>query len=197
MKNQWRACMRVSAGEKVGDGLMLTRTVVTVMAVVICLVAMGISAYAYFSHEVNTSGNGIHAASFDISVSVLDQNQQTVTVVSEIPKNHTVTLEPGSYSITLTPAGNAKTGFCIITAENCQIEKYYTQQLGMDIHSGSKTESITFTITVDHPTDVTFYAHWGTSSYYAEFAELGAQSSVYIMDQTEVIMPIVPADVTQ
>ena len=153
---------------KISDQVMMARLVTMVVTVVLCLAAMGIAAYAYFSHDVASEKSVISSANFEttVKIQVDDQNGENVTVVTSNYQTHIAELKADTdYFITVKPTArsSAKTGFMIITAENCDV-RYHTQQLGKD--GAGNTESITFTIRPSADTVVTFLAHWGTSSYY-------------------------------
>lgn len=55
---------------KISDKAMLIRAAVTVVIMVVCLAAMSITAYAYFSCSVTSGSNIIKSANFDATISV-------------------------------------------------------------------------------------------------------------------------------
>ena len=75
----------------------------------------------------------------------------------------------------------------IITADNCET-KYHTQQLGRD--GDGNTYTITFKLTPGANTVVTFRSHWGTSSFYADFKEIGENDERYIINGNDVKLTI-------
>ena len=171
---------------KVREKVMLARTALTVVIMVVCLAAMGITAYAYFAYNVTSASNIIKAANFEtkVSIQISDSNNEPVPVEQLNSKTQVATLSAGKeYSVTIEKAGTAQTGFCVISAEGCDVEKYHTQQIGKDVKSNTEgTNSITFTLTVTDTTDVTFYSHWGTSTYYADYEDKGDNDVLYIID---------------
>lgn len=153
---------------KISDQVMIARLATMVVTVVLCLAAMGIAAYAYFSHDIASNKNMITAAHFEanVKIQVNDKSGEPVTVITSNYQTHIAELKANTkYFITLSPTARstAKTGFMIITAENCNA-RYHTAQLGKD--GAGLTETITFYLTPTADTKVTFLAHWGTSSYY-------------------------------
>ena len=168
MVNLFRKFFYVPQYGKIDDKVMVTRVITSVVTVILCLAAMGFSAYAYFSHDLTSATNTLKGAKFDAKVQMQlnDANGETVTVVTSNYKTHIAELKAGqTYFITAqhTSASTAKTGFLIVTAENCNT-RYHTVQLGKD--GAGLTETITFCLTPTADTKVTFLAHWGTSSYY-------------------------------
>lgn len=167
---------------KIRDKVMLARTAVTVLIMLLCLFAMSITAYAYFSNDSTAHVSTIKTA--DYTLGIVIRNAET----SEAPESTSTSengfvydLEPGEYTVTLNKHGSASTGFCIIN------DTYHTQQIGV---SGSETiETITFTLTIEEETTVTFKPHWGTSSCYGYENE---NSQNYINDA--ITLPAVTSD---
>lgn len=142
---------------KIRDKVMLARTALTVLIMLLCLFAMSITAYAYFSNDSTTHVSTIKTADFTLGIVVAKtQTQEVQTSISETEFMYN--LDPGEYTVILNKHGTASTGFCIIN------DTYHTQQLGV---SGSENiEKITFTLEISEQTTVTLTPHWGTSSYY-------------------------------
>ncbi len=192
MVNLFRKFFYIPQYGKIDDKVMVTKVVTSVVTVILCLAAMGFSAYAYFSHDLTSGSNTLKGAKFDVKVQIQldDANGEAVTVVTSNYKTHTAELEAGkTYFITAqhTSASTAKTGFLIITAENCNT-RYHTMQLGKD--GAGLTETITFYLKPTADTKVTFLAHWGTSSYYG----YAVDNQNYIQNEEPVTMNITPPD---
>lgn len=179
---------------KIREKVMLMRTAMTVLVMVVCLAAMGITAYAYFAYNVTSASNVIQAANFEtkVSIQISDSNNETVPVEQLNSKTQVATLNPGKeYSVTIEKAGTAQTGFCVISATGCNVEKYHTQQIGKDVKSNTEGKNvITFKLMVTDTTLVSFYSHWGTSSYYADYENKGENDALYIIDGETVTMQI-------
>lgn len=188
MRKFYRDFFYIPKYGKVQEKVMLTRVTMTVAIVIMCLAAMGFTAYAYFSCDVTSGFNTIQAANFASKiVQITDKNGQTVEVKKT---NNTYTAELKAneeYSIVLERADSstAKTGFVVITADNCS-NKYHTQQIGRD--STGKSETLTFQLVPSADTTVTFRSHWGTSSMYPEFVETGKRSNLYIVNNGHVAL---------
>ena len=179
---------------KIREKVMLARTALTVAIMVVCLAAMGITAYAYFAYNVTSASNHIQAAKFEtkVSIQIGQSNNEPVTVEQVNAQTQVATLSAGKeYSVTIEKTGTAQTGFCVISAKNCEIEKYHTQQIGKDVRSNTEGKNtITFTLTVTDTTDVTFYSHWGTSTQYADYEDKGKNDVLYILDGETVNLSI-------
>ncbi len=147
---------------KIREKVMAARVAVVALITVVCLTAMSLTAFAYFSYNVVSGTNRIKAAHFDVdvTVTVADEPQQTARSVRSNAVTHTAVLQPGvTYTVRVRSADNstAQTGFVIVSAQNSD-SCYHTQQLRK---GGEATE---FYLTVTAETTVTFLAHWGTSS---------------------------------
>lgn len=190
---------------KIREKVMLTRIVSTIAIVIMCLAAMSITAYAYFSYNITSGSNTIKAASFytDVTVQITDADGnavETITTNTSDHKSHSASLDANkTYTITVqhNARSTAQTGFVIITADKCET-KYHTQQLGRD--GEGNTYTITFKLTPGANTVVTFRSHWGTSSFYADFKEIGENDERYIINGDDVKLTIdgvAPSDGTK
>lgn len=183
---------------KVREKVMLTRLVSLITIVILCLAAMSITAYAYFSYNVTSGSNIIRSATFktEVQVQITDSNGKAVDTVKPITSDYKSFKIEGltvgeTYTISVAPIKDekaAKTGFVIVTADNCP-DTYYTQQLGKDEKvEGGETNKLSFEIMITDSTTVYLRAHWGTSSYYDEFQNKAEE--LYIT-QNEVIKLVV------
>lgn len=190
---------------KTREKVMLTRIVSTIAIVIMCLAAMSITAYAYFSYNITSGSNTIKAASFytDVTVQITDADGKaggTITTNTSDDKSHSASLDANkTYTITVqyNARSTAQTGFVIITADKCET-KYHTQQLGRE--GEGNTYTITFKLTPGAKTVVTFRSHWGTSSFYADFKEIGENDERYIINGDDVKLTIggvAPSDGTK
>ena len=161
-------CFYIPKHGKIRESVMVNRMFATVGIIVFCLFAMSISAYAYFSHDLTSSSNGIQSANFGISISIDSEESDAIPpeIVSGKVQTFSATLEPGfTYRISIkrSDSSTAKTGFCIIQAEGSD-QRYHTIQLGVD--ALRYNNECYFYLNVNETTKLNFLAHWGTSSYY-------------------------------
>jgi hypothetical protein len=171
---------------------MLVRVVTTIVIVVMCLSAMSITAYAYFSYNITSGSNIIKAANFeaDVSITITENDSSTaVEVTKQKNASYTADLKAGNiYTITLdeSDGSTAKTGFCIVSAIDCP-DIYHSQQIGADSAvDGEFTDKIVFQLKVTADTTVTFLSHWGTSSYYGQSGKLDITNDN--VDNNKVVM---------
>ncbi|MBR4288450.1 MAG: LysM peptidoglycan-binding domain-containing protein [Clostridia bacterium] len=159
MKELYEEFFHIPKNGKIHEKVMICRTAVTVMIMVVCLIAMSVTAYAYFSHEVTSGSNMIKAANFNAIISITTENGSFVDPSSKDGDMTTFTFAAdGTYKVNIKKGNSSsKTGFCILYVGN---NKYHTQQI---TQNGG---GITFSITVSANMQVGIMNHWGTSSYY-------------------------------
>ena len=185
---------------KIREKVMLAHVAMTVVIMVVCLAAMSITAYAYFSHNVTSGSNTIKAASFytDVTVQITDadgnavENSNITPITSDNKKFRIEGLEVGKwYQFTITKnevRNTAQTGFIIVSADGCPIT-YHTQQLGVDKSvPGEYTPAIIFKLMITDATDVILESHWGTSSCYSEYQIGSVDDERYIILNEEIKM---------
>jgi hypothetical protein len=176
---------------KVSDKAMLTRVVTTVLIMVCCLAAMGISAYAYFSFNVSSDANVIQAARFEAEVLIQYEDGENGTV-DLLPNDQRIyLLQPGiSYTVTLklSSSSTARTGYVVIT-DALGHTRYHSQQLGEDASAPEgRRETVRFTVSVTKNAELTFLSHWGTSSLYQPHADQGNIDDKYLADGESVVL---------
>ena len=162
--------------EKVSEKNLLTRGLVTLTVVILCLAAMTLTAFAYYSLDIVSGSNKIKAAVFDIDVKVTNQNDQgEITVAPGPNKTYTVLLPAGTYSIEVghSSQSTANTGFVTIAVADGM---FYTRQLT----KSDNTDSLTFTFETNAKMAVEFSACWGTYIYH------NTQADIYITENKNI-----------
>ena len=169
-----------------GEQVFFARLAVSITCIVLCMTAMGFTAYAYFTASISSNMNQIQAASFDLEVQEIEPQTEASSASYEAEK--TYRLKAGSiYKFVLAKHGNASTGYCkIVLTPNDETSKetseavFYTQQFGQ---VGGQNETINereIYITVGVETTVKFVPCWGT------YSGAGVGEVKYAMDVKEV-----------
>ena len=167
--------MKESEGQnKVSEKNLLTRGLVALTVVILCLAAMTLTAFAYYSLDIVSGSNKIKAAVFDVNVTI-QGDQGEVTVTSGPNKTYKAVLPAGTYSIEVAHStqSTANTGFVTMEVADGM---YYTRQLTKSDH----TDSLTFTIETNAEMAVKFSACWGTSIYH------NTQADIYITENKKI-----------
>ena len=166
MRKLYHTFFHISDDEKISEKVIFTRMVTTVVVIVSCLLAMGITAYAYFSCGITSGKNTIKAANFQAKIDITDALGEPANPTATQGALHAYSLQPGSYKVKLEMGDNstASTGFCIVHVDQTQ---YHTQQIGVDVSAvNERRDCVEFTLDVQQPATVSIESHWGTSSYY-------------------------------
>ena len=158
------------------------------------MVAMVITAYAYFSVEVSSQNNMIQAAHFDVEINVSSEIDGIVvseTVTHQSADVYLVKLKADTvYAVEVRTKGTVNTGFVVVSAGGYQ---YHTEQLL------NEKNSIIFFLRPTVDMEVKLMPHWGTSSHYEKFL-MGANDAFYLQDDPnglsvkELAVYVPPAD---
>ena len=161
--------------EKVSEKNLLTRGLVTLTVVILCLAAMTLTAFAYYSLDIVSGSNKIKTAVFDVNVTI-QGDQGEVTVTPGPNKTYKAVLPAGTYSIEVAHStqSTANTGFVTMEVADGM---YYTRQLTKSDH----TNSLTFTFETNAEMAVKFSACWGTSVYH------NTQADIYITENNNAV----------
>ena len=114
---------------KVREKVMLTRIAMTVTIVIMCLAAMSITAYAYFSYNITSGSNIIKSASFytDVTVQITAEDGtavDTITTNTSDHKSHSAELSANK-TYTITVKHNDR--FCFFTRLRHKSTEYADQ----------------------------------------------------------------------
>ena len=146
-----------------GEHVFFARLAVSIVCIVLCMGAMGFSAYAYFTASVSSNMNQIQAANFDLEVQEIEP--QTGTSSASCENEKTYKLQPGVYGFVLKMSGNATTGYCkivIMKDVTTEGESVSTRQFGKSKLEESPVYTRTIQIEVKEETIVKFVPCWGT-----------------------------------
>ena len=144
-----------------GERVFFARLAVSIVCIMLCMGAMGFSAYAFFTASVSSNMNQIQAANFDLEIQI---EAQTGTSSASYESEGTYKLQAGSiYEFKLEKKGNASTGYCqIVIVKDETTIPVYTRQFGKSTVDESPVETRTIQIKVTEETIVKFVPCWGT-----------------------------------
>lgn len=146
-----------------GEHVFFARLAVSIVCIVLCMSAMGFSAYAYFTASVSSNMNQIQAANYSLSVqSPIQLVNDRGSVAADLTNSNKYTMtQPGMYDFTLIKSGNASTGYCKIFINGNEVA--VTKQIAED--------TLTLRIKTAQETVVEFVACWGTYGSEERFDE--------------------------
>ena len=114
LKKLYKDFFEVRDGENVSDKVFTARIFSSCAIVIICLLAMGISAYAYFSSSQATASNKLTSANYDIDISYEDNGSYTELADS----TYVVSGAKTSLKLKFDATGSATTGYCKIVVSD-------------------------------------------------------------------------------
>lgn len=152
MKKWLKAIIYTPKHEKTADYSILRLLMPSFVGIVICMVCLAGSTWAWFTASISTPPQTIAAANFDMDVWIVDADSQPANETAA--GRYTLSADT-AYTVTLTAKGSATEygGYCEISREGA--EPLYTCQL---IPPDGK---MTFVFTPDTTADYTFTAVWG------------------------------------
>lgn len=172
--------------KKVHEKVLYKRIAFTVVCILACLFAMGFTACAFFTADVTSSSNTITAATYAMDCKIAPKDG------SEPFEAYSLSCDeqegfPKKYEISIgidKQNNTASTGFCVvevlIDGDTKRIVYHTAQIWNEDSKADGKSQSLTFTLTLNEAATVTFTPHWGTSSHYAEYKKRGNDEELYI-----------------
>lgn len=181
MKALYDKYFQIPKQGKICDKVMLSHVVMTAVLMIVYLLSISVSAYAFFSAEIQVH-NTLETANFEAKVQILGSEGDEIELDEDGCVSSAV-LDVGTYDVYLRHGGTAETGFCVmeVCGENIDTGCYHTAQLGVSqTAENGYNEAIVFALEIYEPAEVIFISHWGTSSYYSAFTA-GETSSCYIM----------------
>lgn len=141
---------RQKCGQPHGDGL--ARILVpSVLAICVCTLCLCGVSWAWFTATTSTGTTVIQAATYTVDVSA-DKNEN-VEIATESGTTTVTFTAAGEYTITLTPTGTARNGYCKISYAEID---YYTGQLS--------TGELHFKVNADADSKLTVTPQWGSYS---------------------------------
>ncbi len=185
MKKLYLEYFKISDDSKITDKAMLGRVIITVAVMLVCVITMSFTAFAFFTAQVSSTIQ-IQTATFGVDITV---NNSSVDVLNDLGE--------GSYNITLTvkDTSTATTGYCVVTIGG---KEYITQQF---IRGENGYNTISFnlylannTSTINGTTPIVIQTNWGTSSVYADVMTNNPPEN-YIADKA--VIDLVPKAPTQ
>ena len=172
MKKLFLKYLHISDDEKLTEETYLTRTVLSVIAIAVCVIALCSATYAYFSDSIVAPCATATAATYTVTVSTsaaetpadADHPYEYVCPAAANDR-HTFTLSAEN--------STAETGYCKIkiTDKDGNVSSYCTTQIFRTDGGVGRTTSVTLTIVAAEGCRIEILPHWGTSAGYATGTE--------------------------
>lgn len=145
--------------DKVTDKALSRLILTSVLGILLCLACLCSITWAWFSKGITSGNTKIETAECTLTVTATDGS---TALLGEngigIGETATVTLESGSYQVTVAMGINSASGYCVLSADGVD---YYTDYM---VGGKNVPQSLTFTLVVTETIAVTFLPHWGIYS---------------------------------
>ena len=139
--------------EKLSDKAFSRLLWTSVLAILLCIVCLCSSTFAWFIKSVPSVGNAIKTGTCSLTVTLYKDG------VEEALTDGAVLLEKdATYTVTLTLPAESASGYALITAGGV---KYYTEHL---LGNAPAEQTLSFTLTVEETQSVTLESRWGIYS---------------------------------
>ena len=144
--------MKQQNNEKLSDKTFTRLIVCSILAILICLVCLCSTTWAWFTDTVSRQGNVIKSSEqCQLTVSVYEGN----TAIDNVESG--VTLEKDVlYTVLLTQPKNSGSGYCVIYINGKKYRSDYILH-----HENEQDETLSFTLTVKETCEVSFAVRWG------------------------------------
>lgn len=148
MKKWMKSVLYIPKHVKPTDNNILRLLIPPYLGIALCIICLAGTTWAWFTASIQTAPQTIVAASYDITVSIADENGTSISLDQS--------LEAGqAYDVTLVATGTAPSGgYCVMQTGE---KKWYTAQL-------KPGDSLTFTLIPETKAVYTFAAIWGSYS---------------------------------
>lgn len=128
---------------------------VAVLGILVCIVCLSATTYAWFTADVQSGSNEIRTAECRFSAELRRGDVTVATVVANGRESATVADAEGEYTVTVTlPAGSAS-GYLIVTVGGTDYRSDYL------LRNEGSDQTLTFTLILPAPETLTLTARWG------------------------------------
>lgn len=170
MNKLYKDNLHISNQNKVSDKLLRTRMLTSFLCIMVCMLAMISSAYAWFQMEVTSGGNELNGANYSLIVTA--SNAETCSAFEDVEDGRYVyecgLVNEDKHYFTFEAIGTASTGYCKIIIseindgeESC--ETYYTKQI-------AQGNSLEVCIQAAQGCTIEFVPTWGTCETQTTFS---------------------------
>lgn len=144
--------------EKISDKAFARLILTSVLGILVCIVCLSASTYAWFTDGEIGASNKIQSAS-ECLFSALVYTNDTDELVATVDTQNPITLKiKGDYTVTLTLPSGSASGYLVVRVGS---QEYYSDYLQ---RNDSTNQTLTFTLKADTETSVTLFARWGIYS---------------------------------
>ena len=150
---------------KLTDKAFSRLVIMSIFAILVCIICLCASTWAWFTESLPSSNNVIVAAS-DCKLSVSVEKDGTGVAAADMENTSTVVLEAGEYLVTMTLPKDSSSGYLVISTADAE---YYTEYL--ERHDNEDPRVISFVLCIEAEQEITFTSKWGIHSENCDVAD--------------------------
>ncbi len=142
--------------KKLSDKALIRLIITSVLGILLCIVFLCSTSYAWFTESVEGKNNSIKTAGECLlTASVSQGGEEIINITASDENGKTLSDMQGEYSVSLTLPMGSSSGYLIISVDG---QNYYSEYLK---RNETQDQSLNFTITVNTPKSIKFTTHWG------------------------------------
>lgn len=141
--------------KKLSDKALIRLIITSVLGILLCIVFLCSTSYAWFTESVEGKNNSIKTAGECLLTATVSQGGEEIIKITADESGKTINDMNGEYSVSLTLPRESSSGYLIISVDG---ENYYSEYLK---RNETQDQSLNFTITVNTPKSIKFTTHWG------------------------------------
>lgn len=173
----------ISEHEKIKENVFITRISVSISVIVFCMVAMSLSAYAFFTSSISSGNSVVTAANYAIEVTPTESLPEPVDGVYAVDNSQGELDVICSFVLSRASDATATTGYCRVSVltDVPVHQEYFTKNIGSvlenDVLIPNKQRTVSILVKAGKTAKVSFTAEWGTCN------------DNLVFDETSVIIP--------
>lgn len=150
----------------IAEKVFVTRIIVSVTVIVVCLAAMTFSAYAYFTSTVTSSRNTIAAADYSVEITPPEGMEKAEVYTLDNTQNSEDKVF--AFEIKRSAEATASVGYCKIDVmtDTGTVQEYFTKPIGDCMENGvfvtDKARTVYILVKANRSATVEFLPCWGS-----------------------------------
>ena len=169
MRKLYKEYFYIPKNGKIRDKVFFTRITVIVVSMIACLMAMSISAYAYFSVNVYSKTSTVKSAYYNLNVTPVEEIEVTDGVFM-LDNSEGTEAKNFSFNLEKSPDSTASVGYCeiLVKTNTDEAQSFYTKPIGtfkeLEQTSTLNKRTVSIEIPAGKTANVSFTSQWGSYS---------------------------------
>lgn len=169
MRRLYKEYFYIPKNEKIRDKVFFTRITFIIVSMIACLMAMSISAYAYFSANAYSITSTVKSAHYDLKVTPVEEVKVTDGVFT-LDNSGSTQANVYRFNIEKSTESTATVGYCEISVktDTDDAQSFYTKPIGAFKENEQPTTINQRTVLIEIPAGkkayISFIPQWGSYS---------------------------------